>query len=57
MLVNAGVLAVMGCAYRGRKSGCSVDPENTNSGHAIVVEDVKVHEEALRKAITADTVK
>jgi hypothetical protein len=34
----------------------SVDPENTNSGYVIVEKAVKVHEEVLRMAITADTV-
>jgi hypothetical protein len=48
--------ASTGCAYRGRKSGCSLDPENSNSGYVIVEKAVKVHEEVLRMAITADTV-
>ncbi len=34
-----------------------VDNEDANSGYTIVVKAVKVHEEVLRMAITADTVK
>ncbi len=50
------ILYSTGCgrAYRGHKS--FVMAQSANTGFQIVVEAVKIHEEAMRMAITAETV-